>query len=146
MRAVRTLLQLLIAGFFLLVAVGFLASPINSVEVVNLVGILVFFLLLFVATFSIGKQKENRLVLGYKVNPKVFGLMMLLLGVFMFFASWRIMSGQPLGRWPEGFWGIRRGIDLSEFVQSHGPGIPAAILIALGVGACLYGFRLFRGR
>jgi hypothetical protein len=146
MRAVRTLLQLLIVGFFLLVAAGFLVSPTNSVDVANLIGVSVFFLLLFVATFAIGKREETRLVLGYKVNPKVLGLMMMLLGAFMFFASWRIMSGQPLGHWPEGFWGIWRGIDLADFVQSHGPGIPAAASIALGLAACLYGFRLVRRR
>ena len=85
MRIVRIVLQLLIAVFFLAVLGGSLLSPITPIVIGNLVGVSLFLVTLFVATFSLGKQKEIRLVLGYPVNPKVLGLMMVLLGFFMFF-------------------------------------------------------------
>ena len=97
MRIVRIVLQLLIAVFFLAVLGGSLLSPITPIVIGNLVGVSLFLVTLFVATFSLGKQKEIRLVLGYPVNPKVLGLMMALGGFLMFFFSWRIISGQPMG-------------------------------------------------
>lgn len=140
MRIVRIFLQLLIAAFFLAVLSGVLLSPITPISLGNLAGVSVFLVVLFVATFSLGEQKkESRLVLGYPVNPKVLGLMMVLGGLLMFFFSWRIISGQPMGS------GVR-GQALATFIRDYGPWTPASILISLGLALGWYGYRMFRGR
>ena len=139
MRIVRIVLQLLIAVFFLAVLGGSLLSPITPIVIGNLVGVSLFLVTLFVATFSLGKQKEIRLVLGYPVNPKVLGLMMALGGFLMFFFSWRIISGQPMGS-------RLRGQALAHFIRDYGPWTPTAILIMLGLALGWYGYRVYRGR
>jgi hypothetical protein len=139
MRIVRIVLQLLIAVFFLAVLGGSLHSPITPIAIGNLVGISLFLATLFVATFSLGKQKESRLVLGYIVNPKVLGLMMGLGGFLMFYFSWRIISGQPMGS-------DVRGQALAHFIRDYGRWTPAAILIMLGLALGWHGYRMYRGR
>jgi hypothetical protein len=140
MRIVRIVLQLLIAAFFLAVLSGVLLSPITPIDLGNLAGVSVFLVVLFVATFSLGEQKkESRLVLGYPVNPKVLGLMMVLGGLLMFFFSWRIISGQPMGS-------SVRGQALATFIRDYGQWTPASILILLGLALGWYGYSMFRGR
>lgn len=139
MGIVRVVLQLLIAVFFVAALSGLLLSPITPIVIGNLVAVSVFLLALFVATFSLGKQKESRLVVGYPVNPKVLGLMMVLGGFLMFFLSWRIISGQPMGS-------SGRGQALAHLIRDYGPWAPSAIFIILGLALGWYGYHMYRGR
>ena len=140
MKTIRIALQVLLVVFFILVLAGTLReSPLTSTEIGNLLGAFLFFALLFVGTFSLGKQKETRLVLGYRVNPKVLGVMVFLLGLFVFSVAWRIFSGQPMG---SGSLGQR----LTGFVREHGPWIPGIALVVLGLAAGWLGIRVYRGR
>src|SRR5262249_13197699 len=140
MKIIRIPLQVVLVAFFLLVLAGTLReSSLTSTEIGNLLSAFLFFALLFVGTFSLGKHKQTRLVHGYRVNPKVFGVMVVLLGLFVFSVAWRIFSGQPMSSGS-------LGQGLTRFIQEHGPWIPGIGLVVLGLAAGWLGIRVYRGR
>jgi hypothetical protein len=139
MIVVRVLLQVIIVVMFLLILSGALLKPLTSKDVGNLVGGLLFFALLFIATFSIGeqKQKQSARVLGYQVNPRTFGAMLVVLGVFLLVAAWLVLSGPPV---EESRVHVRGGGILEVLFQ-----VPV-LLVPAGLATAWYGVRVFRGR
>jgi hypothetical protein len=139
MVAVRVLLQLVLVLMFLLILSGALMQPITAVHIGNMIGGSLFFILLFVATFSIGesKEKQSAHILGYMVNPKTFGVMLVVLGAFMVLASWRVLSGQPLAESQAS----GRGAGIIELLLQM-----PALLLAAGLALAWYGVKLFRAR
>lgn len=136
---VRTLLQMLLVAIYVVAISGALMQPMTAVHIGNMVGVSLFFILLFVGTFSIGgsKKKQSARILGYMVNPKTFGVMLVVLGAFMLFASWRVFSGQPLGE-SQSFTRARWIIELLFQMP--------ALLVLTGLALVWYGVKLFAGR
>jgi hypothetical protein len=137
---VRTLLQVLLIGIYLVGISGALTQPTTGIHIGDMIGVSLFFVLLFVATLSIGesKKKQSAHVLGYMVNPKSFGVMLVGLGAFLLFAAWRALSGHALGESPSVY---GRGMALVELVFQ----IPV-LLVPAGLASAWYGVKLFRTR
>jgi hypothetical protein len=137
---VRTLLQVLLISIYLVAISGALIRPMTDVHIGDMIGVSLFFVLLFVATLSIGesKEKQSAHILGFMVNPKSFGVMLVGLGAFMLFAAWRVFSGQALGESPPAH---GRGTAIVELLFQ----IPM-LLVPAGVALAWYGVKLFRAR
>jgi len=139
MIVVRVLLQVVIVVMFLLVLGGALLKPLTLTDVANLLGGFLFFALLFIAAFSIGEQKEKQsvYVLREKINPKTFGAMLLVLGLFLLLAAWLVLSGQPVAESSVNV----RGSGILEILFQ----VPV-LLVPVGVATAWYGVKLFRTR
>lgn len=137
---VRTLLQVLLVGIYLVAISGALTQPTTGVHIGDMIGVSLFFVLLFVATLSIGESKEKHSahILSYMVNPKTFGVMLVGLGAFMLFAAWRVFSGQALEESPLAY---GRGAGIVELLFQ----IPV-LLVPAGVALAWYGVKLFCAR
>ena len=139
MLIVRILLQIVMVIIFMVALSGAISQPMTAAHVGNMIGVLLFGVGLFVATFAIGERKEKQWahILGYTVNPKTFGVMLMILGFFMLFGAWRVLSGQPLGE-PQGY---VRGAGIIDGLF-HVP----ILLVAAGFAMVWYGVKLFRAR
>jgi hypothetical protein len=140
MLAVRVLLQVVIVVTFLLALDVALSKPMTADHISNIIGVSLFGIALFSATFFIGDPKEKRTanVLGDRVNPKLFGFMSIVVGTIMLFAAWHVLSGRPVGESP-GMAG--RGAGIIELLFQ----IPA-LLVPAGLAMVWYGVKLFRSR
>ena len=140
MFAVRVLLQVVIVVMFLLAFDVALREPMTADHIGNIIGVSLFGIFLFTATFFIGDQKEKQRanVLGDRVNPKTFGVMSIVIGTIMLFAAWHVLSGRPVGDSP-GVLG--RGAGIVELLFQM-----PVLLVPAGLAMVWYGAKLFRGR
>lgn len=139
MMVVRVLLQVVIVVMFLLILSGALLKPLTPSDVAKLLGGLLFFAMLFVASLSIGEKKEKQSahILGYPVNPKTFGTMLIIFGASLLVAAGLFLSGSPIG---ESRANVRGGGFLEMLFQAP------VLLIPAGLAAAWYGVKLCRGR
>lgn len=139
MIVVRLLLQIAIAVMALLVLCGTLMRPLTSNDWVFLLNALLFFTALFVAAFSIGEDKEKRWanILGYPVNPKIVGTILVALGAIIALAPWSVLPSQSPG---DSQMYVRGGLIFEALLR-----VPA-LLVPAGLATAWYGVKLLRAR
>ena len=117
-----------------------LREPMTADHIGNIIGVALFGIGLFTATFFIGDEKEKQVnVLGERVNPKAFGVMSMVVGATMLFGAWHALSGRPVGESP-GVAGPRGAAIIELLFQ-----IPV-LLVPAGLALVWYGAKLFRAR